>query len=126
VSNLALAPVDIEYPSTDGKPVAESDFQLNYLIYARESLRVYFRDQLGRDDIYVAGNLLIYYEEGNPRESVAPDVSRSWRSGCGSSAAPPSGESRPDPIPLRRFHAGRGLRPVCTGDRMGRCRSRGG
>ena len=41
----ALAPVDIEYPGEDGKPAAESDFQLNVLIYARERLRIYFRDE---------------------------------------------------------------------------------
>ena len=74
MSSSVLAPVEIEYPSADGRPVAESDFQLNSLIYARERLRIYFRDECKRDDVYVAGNLLIYYEEGNPRRSVAPDV----------------------------------------------------
>ncbi|MCY4077016.1 MAG: Uma2 family endonuclease [Acidobacteria bacterium] len=28
----------------------------------------------GRRDVYVSGDLLIYYEEGNPRVSIAPDV----------------------------------------------------
>ena len=74
MSNAIAAPVAVKYPDSDGKPVAESDFQLNELIYAREGLRIYYRDRRGRDDVYVAGNLLIYYEEGNPRASVAPDV----------------------------------------------------
>ena len=74
MSGAAAAPDAVEYPDSDGKPVAESDFQLNELIYAREGLRIYYRDRRGRDDVYVAGNLLIYYEEGNPRASVAPDV----------------------------------------------------
>ncbi len=74
MSSAAAAPVAVEYPDSDGKPVAESDFQLNELIYAREGLRIYYRDRRGRDDVYVAGNLLIYYEQGNPRASVAPDV----------------------------------------------------
>ena len=74
MSSSMAAPVVVEYPDSDGKPVAESDFQLNYLLYARESLRVHYRDRRKRDDVYVAGNLLIYYEEGNPRASVAPDV----------------------------------------------------
>ena len=69
-----LVPVDVEYPSDDGKPVAESDFQLNVLIYARERLRIWFRDDCKRDDVYVAGNLMIFYEEGNTGEWVAPDV----------------------------------------------------
>jgi Uma2 family endonuclease len=59
------------YPDTDGLPVAESDFQLGPLMYAIEALRAYFQ---GRDDVYVAGDLFLYYEEGNPRSVVAPDV----------------------------------------------------
>ena len=74
MSGAKEAPVAVEYPDSDGKPVAESDLQLNELIYAREGLRIYYRDRRRRDDVYVAGNLLIYYEEGNPRASVAPDV----------------------------------------------------
>ena len=26
------------------------------------------------DDVYVSGNLLMYYEEGNTRKSISPDV----------------------------------------------------
>ena len=71
MTNSVLAPVTIDYPSSDGKPVAESDFQFTPLSYARDCLRLHFRD---RSDVYVAGNLLIYYEEGNPKARVAPDV----------------------------------------------------
>ena len=62
---------EIYYPDTDGLPVAESDFQLGPLIYAIDALRAYFQ---GRDDVYVAGDLFLYYEEGNPRAVLAPDV----------------------------------------------------
>ena len=61
----------IDYPSSDGQPMAESDFQLNPLIYAVEALKMHFQD---RQDVYVSGNLFIYYEEGNPQAVVAPDV----------------------------------------------------
>ena len=61
----------VEYPSSDGKPVAESDFQLTVLTYAREALRTHFR---AREDVYVAANLLIYYREGDDDVRVAPDV----------------------------------------------------
>lgn len=65
-------PLDvIEYPDSDGQPMAESDFQLEPLIYAVDSLRTHFRD---RADLYVSGNLFIYYEQGNPKAVVAPDV----------------------------------------------------
>jgi len=61
----------IEYPDEDGKPMAEGDVQCSYLTYARNALRIYFQNH---SDVYVAGNLFIYYEEGNPEAVVAPDV----------------------------------------------------
>ena len=64
-------PQHIHYPSADGQPVAESDFQLHPLLYAVTTLRTYFQD---RADVYVAGNMFIYYEAGNPEAVVAPDV----------------------------------------------------
>ena len=67
----APVPVEIDYPSSDGMPLAESDFQFDPLTYARNALRDYYRD---RSDVYVAGNMLIYYEEGNVKARVAPDV----------------------------------------------------
>ena len=71
MASSLLAPVEVEYPSSDGKPMAESDSQRIPLTYAVDRLRYHFRNH---DDVYVSGNLLIYYEEGNPRASVAPDV----------------------------------------------------
>ena len=61
----------IYYPESDGKPIAESDYQRIPLAYAVEALDYFFRD---RADVYVSGNLLIYYEEGDPDLSVSPDV----------------------------------------------------
>jgi Uma2 family endonuclease len=61
----------IDYPDADGQPMAESDFQREPLIYAVEALRIYFQN---REDVYVSGNTFLYYEEGNPRAVVAPDV----------------------------------------------------
>ena len=71
MSRTTFPPAAIEYPSGDGKPMAENDAQLAAMLYAIGALRVHFE---ARDDIYVSGDLLIYYEEGNPRVSVAPDV----------------------------------------------------
>jgi hypothetical protein len=51
--------------------MAESDFQRKPLSYAVEALAYFFRD---RPEIYVSGNMLVYYEEGSPEMSVAPDV----------------------------------------------------
>ena len=71
MSRITLPPAAIEYPSGDGKPMAENDAQLLAMLYAIGALRVYFE---AREDVYVSGDLLLYYEKGNPRVSVAPDV----------------------------------------------------
>lgn len=64
-------PQPIEYPDSDGQPMAESDFQRKPLNYALESLELYFRS---RSDVYVTGNIFLYFQEGEPAEVVAPDV----------------------------------------------------
>ena len=72
-SSLSAPPAPaaaIDYPSSDGKPMAESDSQRKPLTYAVECLGHYFRNH---PEVYVSGNLLIYYEEGT-RARVAPDV----------------------------------------------------
>ena len=72
---VATLPTTIEaeiyYPDTDGKPMAESDFQRQYLTYLVEALEFYFEAD---PNVYVSGNLLIYYQKGNPKVMVAPDV----------------------------------------------------
>ena len=71
MSRSISTPIAIEYPSGDGKPMAENDAQLLAMHYAIGALWVRYRD---RADVYVSGDLLMYYEEGNPKASVAPDV----------------------------------------------------
>ena len=66
-----LPPAAIDYPESDGKRLAENDPQLHAIHYAFGALGLYYRE---RADVYVSADLLIYYEEGNPRVSVAPDV----------------------------------------------------
>ncbi len=61
----------IDYPDTDGKPMAENDAQRDAIMYGIGALKIWFG---AREDVYVSGDLLIYYEEGNPKVSVAPDV----------------------------------------------------
>ncbi|MDX2040270.1 MAG: Uma2 family endonuclease [Acidobacteriota bacterium] len=59
------------YPESDGKPMAETDTHANLLMNLRLSLDNYFRDD---SNVYVSGNLLVYYVEGNPAKCFAPDV----------------------------------------------------
>lgn len=62
---------EIIYPISDGAPMAESDPARDYLIYCVEALDIYFQN---REDVYVSGNLFIYYKKGVPSAVVAPDV----------------------------------------------------
>jgi Uma2 family endonuclease len=59
------------YPESDGKPMAETDIHRDLMIDMIDMLKNHFR---ARPDVYVSGNLLLYYEKGNPKKSVAPDV----------------------------------------------------
>jgi Uma2 family endonuclease len=59
------------YPESDGKPKAETDVHRNLLADLVFSLENYFQPQ---PDVYVSGNLLVYYVEGNPAKCFAPDV----------------------------------------------------
>ena len=61
----------IYYPESDGKPMAETDVHISILTYLREALIDHFRDD---PQVYVAGNLFLYYEKGDKSKVVAPDV----------------------------------------------------
>ena len=61
----------LTYPSSDGKPIAETDKHRKLIVDFIQTLEHHFRET---NDVYVSGNLLMYYEDGNPRKSVAPDV----------------------------------------------------
>jgi len=71
VLTSAAPRLEIEYPESDGKPMAETDIHIRELTNTRATLADFFREA---SDVYVSGNLLLYYEEGNPAASVSPDV----------------------------------------------------
>jgi Uma2 family endonuclease len=61
----------VDYPTSDGKPMAETDLHRQDMVDLILTLQDYYSN---RPDVYVTGNLLLYYEEGNPRKHVSPDV----------------------------------------------------
>ena len=61
----------IVYPESDGKPMAETDVHRDLMTDWIQMLRHHYRN---KNDVYVSGNIFMYYVEGNPRLSVAPDV----------------------------------------------------
>jgi Uma2 family endonuclease len=71
ISAPAIAPVNpIEYPSSDGEPIAETYDHFYAIAVLLEMLRQYLT---GRQAT-VLGNQYLYYAQGLPRMRVAPDV----------------------------------------------------
>ena len=61
----------IIYSSSDGEPMAESEWQYTPLTETVSTLRVRYHDH---DDVYVGGDLSIYYRMNRNDVRVAPDV----------------------------------------------------
>ena len=61
----------VYYPESDGKPVAESEFQYIPATYAASALTAFYAES---PDIHVTGNMFIYYKAGDAAMSVAPDI----------------------------------------------------
>lgn len=62
---------EVRYPDTDGVPVGETETHYNAIMDLVHQLRVHFRE---RQDVHVGANQFWYFEEGNPRSVVCPDV----------------------------------------------------
>ena len=63
----------VEYPCSDGQPMAETEVHGACMMYVTYALRGWFKRR-GRADVYVGSNNFLYYEQGNPRAAVSPDV----------------------------------------------------
>ncbi len=64
-----IVPADIDYPESDGKPMGETELHRDWTIRIQDILRQRYRDH----SVYVASDLLLYYEEGSPTKFVVPD-----------------------------------------------------
>ena len=62
---------EIEYPESDGQPMAETTLHREVMADTIEGLKRRYADV---PDVWVGGNLFLYYEKGNPKKCVAPDV----------------------------------------------------
>lgn len=63
--------IPIDYPSSDGQPMAETPLHMRILINLIETLVAWFA---GDSMVYVWGNMFLYYEEGDSSKNVSPDV----------------------------------------------------
>jgi len=62
---------EVDYPTSDGKPMGGSDLLRQVMMDLIQILQDRFA---AGPNVYVSGDLLLYYEEGNPRRRVTPDV----------------------------------------------------
>ena len=71
-SSKALPETDtIHYPESDGQPMGETGIHVDTLVTLLGILNTYFYP---RPDVYVTGNVFMYYQEGDPSQVVAPDL----------------------------------------------------
>ncbi len=61
----------VEYPDSDGQPLGETDKHRQLMIDLIESLKTWFATE---PMVYVSGNLMCYYAEHKPSQSISPDV----------------------------------------------------
>jgi Uma2 family endonuclease len=60
----------VHYPESDGKPMGETDEHRDAMVRHIQILQEYYRDQR----VYVSGDLLVYYQEGDPSKYIVPDA----------------------------------------------------
>ena len=71
-SKIPYAPTETDlYPETDGKPMAVSDMHRRILTRIIQTLENHFTQS---PEVYVSGDILMYYVEGQPQKVVAPDA----------------------------------------------------
>ncbi len=62
---------EVIYPDSDGKSMSDNTLQFDWIAILKWGAEAYFRDD---PDVFVAGDHLIYPEEGHPEIRIAPDV----------------------------------------------------
>ncbi len=68
---LEFSSQEIEYPTSDGEPMGETDLHREQIL----ELITTFEDRFADDpNTYVSGNILLYYVEGDARKHISPDV----------------------------------------------------
>jgi len=60
----------VNYPESDGKPMGETDEHRKEMTRLIQLLERFYAGQ----SVYVSGDLLVFYEQGNPKKFVVPDV----------------------------------------------------
>ncbi len=70
MATLSTRPV-VLYPDSDGEPMADNTVQFDWIVSIKLNLEEVFA---ARPDVFVAGDLLWYPVEGDPKTRIAPDA----------------------------------------------------
>src|SRR5207248_4872551 len=62
---------EIEYPESDGEPIAENTLQFRWIMTIQGNVDAIFRHD---PKVFVAGDLLWYPVKGDPKIRIAPDT----------------------------------------------------
>lgn len=62
---------NIVYPDSDGQPMADNTKQFRWIVLIQQNLEAWFADD---PNVFIAGDLLWYPIEGDPKTRQAPDV----------------------------------------------------
>ena len=68
MARVAVVPEPMDYPDSDGLPMAENESQFWPILYVGSALDRYYQD---REDVYVVGNLLVYYQKAPPGQPIS-------------------------------------------------------
>lgn len=73
VRQIPYAPTETAdlYPESDGKPMADTDLHIRWIIWLRQVLEGHFAQ---RPEVYISGNIMMYDIEGPLRTAVSPDI----------------------------------------------------
>lgn len=66
----------VKYPTSDGKPMAETELHQRVMFDLIQRLKAWAAIQ---QRVHAAGNVLVYFEEGNPRRHLSPDAFVAFR-----------------------------------------------
>jgi Uma2 family endonuclease len=65
------SPRKVEYPESDGQPMAETPTHLNAIVLLHQALVDFFQN---RSDVFIASDIFWYWKEGDPNARISPDV----------------------------------------------------
>ncbi|MFQ5594730.1 MAG: Uma2 family endonuclease [Anaerolineae bacterium] len=70
-AGVHIAPEEVIYPDSDGQGMPDGDPQRKTMIALLDILGERFRDD---PDVYVSGNIFVYYEKGNRAAVFSPNI----------------------------------------------------